>query len=241
MEKHTFKYGDRIIEFDLERKKVKNINLNVKPDMTIAVKASEEVPIDFILDFVKSKAPWILKNMSYFKNTQPEYITNKKFISGESFKYLGRQYRLKVEETEDNERVKYYQGYIQINVKDMNDYEAKRRLIEAWFKKKAEISFNESLEKIYPIVEKYGIEKPKIKIRRMKARWGSCIKEKKTILLNYELIKAPKYCIDYVILHELIHFKYKNHNTEFYTFMTSLMPDWKMRKELLDEEIVRAL
>jgi len=75
----------------------------------------------------------------------------------------------------------------------------------------------------------------------MKARWGSCLKEKNIILLNSELIKAPKFCIDYVILHELIHFKYRNHDAEFYDFMTSLMPDWKQRKEILDEEVVRQL
>ncbi|WP_010680928.1 M48 family metallopeptidase [Acetivibrio cellulolyticus] len=241
MGKHTVNYGDKIIEFELERKNVKNINLNIKPDMTIVVTASEEVPLDYILRFVKSKTPWIIKNVSYFKETQPEYITNKKYISGESFKYLGKQYRLKVEETDEREYVKYYHGYIHIYIRDKNNYEAKKSLLNNWFRIKAFLKFEESLERIYPIVEKYGIEKPKINIRVMKLRWGSCIKDKKTILLNYELIKAPSFCIDYVMLHELIHFKYSKHNIEFYTFMTSLMPDWKMRKELLDEEVVREL
>jgi predicted metal-dependent hydrolase len=89
------------------------------------------------------------------------------------------------------------------------------------------------------MVEKYGIKKPEIQIRNMKSRWGSCIKDKNIILLNSELIKAPKFCIDYVVLHELIHFKRRNHDGNFYNFMTSLMPDWKQRKEILDEEIVR--
>lgn len=75
----------------------------------------------------------------------------------------------------------------------------------------------------------------------MKARWGSCIPEKQLILLNSELIKAPKLCIDYVVLHELIHFKYRNHDSNFYDFMTSLMPDWKQRKKILDDQVVREL
>ena len=75
----------------------------------------------------------------------------------------------------------------------------------------------------------------------MKARWGSCHNKDKTILLNLELIKAPKYCIDYVVLHELIHFKYRNHDKKFYTFLTLLMPDWKRRKEILDEEVIKDL
>ena len=94
---------------------------------------------------------------------------------------------------------------------------------------------------MYPYLEKYGIDKPEIKIRKMKARWGSCIPEKQLILLNSELIKAPKLCIDYVVLHELIHFKYRNHDSNFYDFMTSLMPDWKQRKKILDDQVVRAL
>jgi len=241
MEKHMIKYSDKIIKFELHRKEVKNINLNVKPDMTIVVSANEKVPLDFILKFVKGKAPWILKNVNYFKDVQPENISTKDYVSGESFKYLGKQYRLKVEEMGKSEFVKYYQGFIYIYVKDKNNYKRKEKLLNDWFREKAEKNFIQSLERIYPIVEKYGVKKPQIHIRTMKARWGSCIKDKNIILLNYELIKAPKFCIDYVVLHELIHFKYKNHDGTFYNFMTSVMPDWKQRKEILDEEVVREL
>jgi predicted metal-dependent hydrolase len=192
-------------------------------------------------EYFKEKAPWILKNVRYFKDVQPEYTANKEYVSGESFKYLGKQYRLKVEETEEQEGVKYYQGYIYLFVKDKRNYSLKEKLINDWFREKAVLNFKKSLERVFPIIEKYGIKKPEIQIRTMKARWGSCLKEKYCILLNFDLIKAPKYCIDYVILHELTHFKYRNHDVEFYNFMTSLMPDWKQRKEILDEEVVRQL
>jgi len=241
MEKHEITYSDKIIKFELHRKKVRNINLNIKPDMTIVVSASQKVPLDYILNFVKKKAPWILKNVKYFKDVQPEHTTKKDYVSGESFKYLGKQYRLKVEETKEHESVKYYRGYICMQVKDKKNYSGKEKLINNWFREKAKLNFIQSLERVYTIVEKYGLNKPEIQIRTMKARWGSCLKDKNTILLNAELIKAPKFCIDYVILHELIHFKYRNHDGEFYDFMTSLMPDWKQRKEILDEEVVRQL
>lgn len=94
---------------------------------------------------------------------------------------------------------------------------------------------------MYPVIEKYHIKKPDIQIRTMKARWGSCIRDKNMIILNYELIKAPRFCIDYVVLHELVHFKYRNHDANFYAFLTALMPDWKQRKGILDEEVVREL
>ncbi|WKY46647.1 SprT family zinc-dependent metalloprotease [Eubacteriaceae bacterium ES3] len=241
MERHSIIYGGKIIEFDLERKNVKNINLNVKPDMTVVVSANEKVPIDYIISFVKSKASWIIKNIGYFKDVQSEHAEEKVYLSGETFKYLGKQYRLKVEETSESEGVKYYRGYLYLTVKDKQDYNRKEKLINAWYREKAIEKFSESLQRVYSAVEKYGIEKPEILIRTMKARWGSCTPEKKSILLNSELIKAPKLCIDYVVLHELAHFKYRYHDNDFYDFITSLMPDWKQRKEILDEEIVREL
>ena len=240
MERHSVIYQEKTIEFELYRKNVRNINLNVKPDMTIMVSASPEVPLEFILNFVKRKAAWILKSMGYFRNVQSEYSSQKEYVSGESFKYLGRQYRLKVEEADINE-VKYKGGYIYLLLKDSSNTKKKEQLMEKWFRNKADIHFNKALDKVYPLVEKYGVKRPRIVIRSMKARWGSCIKDKNIIILNYELIKAPKYCIEYVILHELIHFKYHNHDNEFYNFLTVLLPDWKERKAILDEEVVRGL
>lgn len=92
--------------------------------------------------------------------------------------------------------------------------------------------------RMYEKLEKYGIEKPKISIRKMKTRWGSCSKNRQKIILNSELIKAPKACIDYVVLHEIIHLLHRNHDRKFYNFLTIYMPDWKKRKAILDSEIV---
>lgn len=233
-------YKDKMIQFELHRKNVKNINLNIKPNGTIRISANEKVPTDFVLNFVKEKAPWILKNVNQFKEYQPERKTPLELISGESVKYLGKQYRLKIIEDHE-EKVKYFRGYIYIHVKDQSNYIRKDNLFNAWLREKANIIFHECFNKIYPKMEKYNVKIPKIMIRTMKARWGSCIKDKNIILLNFELIKAPKYCIEYVILHELIHFLHRNHDHKFYNFMTVLMPDWKQRKEILDEEVIRNL
>lgn len=241
MKKHSIVYGGKIIEFGIERRNVKNINLNVRPDMSIMITANEKVPDEFLFNFVKSKATWIIKNVGYFKDVQPEKNNDKLYLSGESFKYLGKQYRLKVMEVNTMESVKYFQGYLYLSVKDKNNYKRKKVLLEAWYRVKAKEKFTESLERIHLMVYKHDIQKPEIQIRTMKARWGSSDPMKGSILLNRELIKAPKMCIDYVILHEMIHFKYLNHDQDFYDFMTALMPDWKQRKQILDEEVVREL
>lgn len=241
VEKHQVEYANKRIEFVIKRKNVKNVNLNVKPDLTIEVSANDDVPLAFIYDFVREKGSWILKNIGNFKDVQPIVSSKREYVSGETFRYLGKQYRLRVFATDDEETVKYFRGFIYMYVNDVDNHTRKANLMEKWYREKAELNFYESLEKMYPLVGKYGIDKPEIEIRLMKARWGSALTDKHVILLNSELIKAPKYCIDYVVLHELIHFKYNNHNENFYKMLYSLMPDWEKRKEILDEEIAREL
>lgn len=240
LQKHYVHYGTEVIEFVIEWKNVKNVNLNIKPDMTVAVSANDKVPLSFIYDFVKGKADWILKNVNEFQRVQPFRQSEREYVSGESFRYLGKQYRLKVVESDFN-LVKYYRGFIYLHVNEPANVNRKAKLIDGWYKDKADKIFNKSLETQFPMLEKYGVEKPAIAIRHMKARWGSALLNSKTILLNTELIKAPKHCIDYVILHELVHFKYNDHSENFYNMLYSFMPDWEKRKVILDEEIVREI
>ncbi|MEK4221676.1 SprT family zinc-dependent metalloprotease [Bacillus sp. FSL W8-0116] len=240
MEKHQIEYANKVIDFVLKRKKVKNVNLNIKPDMTIEVTANDRVPLDFICDFVKTKGAWILKNVKTFQDVQPYRQSEREYVSGETFKYLGKQYRLRVIQ-EEEEKVKYFRGFIYLYVKDTENVNRKAKLVNEWYREKAQKTFHESLDKMFPLVQKYGVEKPNMDLRSMKARWGSALTDKKTILLNTELIKAPKYCIDYVVLHELIHFKYNDHSDNFYKMLYSLMPDWEKRKAILDEEVVKDL
>jgi len=241
MKRHHIHYGDQTIEFFISRKNVKNVNLNVKPDQTVEVSASDEVPLQFIYDLVKNKAEWIFKHVQQFEDVMPFERSNREYVSGESFRYLGKQYRLRVRETDEEEIVKYYRGFIYCYVKDTNNYHRKAKLMDDWYRSRAEKIYQESLNKQYPYLQKYGVEKPNIDLRQMKARWGSALIDTSTILLNTKLIKAPKHCIDYVILHELIHFKYNDHSENFYNMLYSLMPDWEKRKKILDEEIVKVL
>ena len=231
--------GEKSIEFELQRKNVKNINLRIRPDLSVVVSANSRVPYDYIERFVQEKSGWILRKIENFNGFQ-NANGKKEYVSGETIRYLGRQYRLRVRES-DKEDAKFYKGYIYIYVKDKNDYKKKEKLFYKWLQEKAEEAFHDSLARMYPLIGKYGVKEPSIKIRRMKTRWGSCSQNSHSITLNLDLVKAPKACIDYVLLHELIHFKYRNHNKQFYNFLTALMPDWKERKEILDSEVGREL
>ena len=240
MEKHSTTFGSQTITFELHRKKVKHININTRPDLSVMVSADELVPISFIKKTIKKKAPLILKNICYFQNAKAEIKSKMAYVSGESFKYLGKQIRIKVEESK-TEYSCYKSGYLFLFVKNKSDFRVKNQLFNTWIKTRTSIIFQQSLDKIFPIVESYGINKPSIKLRLMKARWGSCLKDKNIIVLNLELIKAPKYCINYVVLHELIHFINHNHDANFFNMLSALMPDWKERKKILDEERARNL
>ncbi|WP_277674520.1 M48 family metallopeptidase [Piscibacillus halophilus] len=243
MAQHHIDYNNQRITFEIERKNVKNVNVNIKPDMTVKVSANNQVPIDFIENLVYKKAPWILKHVKQFKEVQPERRSEREYVSGESFKYLGKQYRLRVKKVElkDEEGVKYLRGFIHLYVKEIDNLVKKKQLIDDWYRERARKIFSESLNKVHAKLEKYGIEKPDFQVRSMKARWGSALIDSNTILLNLELIKAPKPCIDYVVLHELIHFKYNDHSDKFYDMLYTMMPDWEDRKAMLDKEVVKEI
>jgi len=100
-------------------------------------------------------------------------------------------------------------------------------------KYEAEVIVYESLQKVYPLVKKYGIEFPEHRVRYMTTRWGSCVVNKKRIWINVYLVKLPPQCLDYVVLHELIHFIRPDHSDKFYSLLDELMPGWKECKKIL--------
>jgi predicted metal-dependent hydrolase len=233
-------YGKHKIKYILIRKNVRNINLSIKPDLKIQVSANHEVPIEIVNQFVKKKALWIIKNKKYYEKSLPELNSEKEYVSGEAFRYLGRQVRLKVIKSRE-EHIECQRTFLYLYLNDTQDVVIKKELVKQWYEERSLYIFNELLDGAYNLMKKYNIDKPTITIRTMKSRWGSFIPSKKNIVLNMELIYAPLPCIEYVILHELIHLRYIRHDKDFYKLLNALMPDWNKRKELLDREIVKYL
>lgn len=234
MEKYFVVYNDEKIEFELKRKNVKNINLRVKNDMSITVSCGYKVPIDYIFEFVTKKAPWILKHMSHFKSINSDEICDRKYVSCETLNYLDNKYILKVFESDKNS-IKVEEGFIYLFVKNINSYSMRKNVINNWYRSQTLAIFRDSINRMHQLIKKYGIPYPEFKIHAMKRRWGTCYIHQNKIILNSKLIQAQIKCIDYVVMHELTHFKHKNHDKEFYNFMTAIMPDWKDRKKILNE------
>jgi predicted metal-dependent hydrolase len=180
---------------------------------------------------VLKRAKWIRKQQRLFERFPPA-LPAKKYVSGESFRYLGHQYILKVERTIIN-KVKLERGQLRVYVTRV-DQQRVKDLVDAWYREKAAIIFNERLPFCLKTVSKAKIDyDKKIYLRTMRNRWGTCSRDKK-ITCNPELIATYKECIDYVITHELCHLKEHNHGNAFFTLLSSVMPDWERRKEKLD-------
>lgn len=228
---------ERVLEYQLTRKDVKNVNLRIKPDGRILVSANVKVPVLFIDDFIKQKQTFIIKVLDRCEEKrkyQVEYP--RQYVSGESYRILGKNLRLKVVEA-STEEVFSDGVFVFLKVKYKDDFHVKEKLINQWLKEYRNRIFGEVCAEIYPIFKKYEIAYPTIKIRSMTSRWGSCHTKKNIITLNSKLIEAPRRCIEYVMLHEFAHFIHPNHSKQFYSFVEMLMPDWKERKEELNRLI----
>jgi hypothetical protein len=226
-------YGSKSIEYNLSFADRKTLGIKVLPDGLVSVIAPIEANLIDINKKVKLKANWILKQLAFFCSYKPNTPT-RKFVNGETHLYLGKQYKLQIIEDTINE-IKIYRGAMIIKAKRTNTEYLEKRLNE-WYKEKAILHFDELLDSSLEKFNKFKIEKPILEIRLMQKRWGSCTKSGK-IILNTELIKAPKGSIEYVIIHELCHLIYRNHNKDFYNLQNRLSPNWEKWKEKLEQTL----
>lgn len=228
---YSVEYENKKIHFELKYSSRKTLGITVHPDLSVSVTAPMGTDIETVKRLVRKRAPWILKQQFFFSHSLPP-VPPKRYISGEIFRYMGRRYRLKVTEGLKNQ-VKLKSGYIWVELKGQPDRKQVKLLMKKWYKERAVIKFDEKLAQCYKYSSKYGIPFPKMRIRTMKKRWGSC-SSRGSINLNPALIRAPSLCIEYVITHELCHLIYHDHSPAFYALLNKVMPDWKRRKEQLD-------
>lgn len=227
-------YGSKRIEYNLTFATRKSLGIKVTPNGDVNVIAPVNTTLIDINNKVKSKANWILKQQLFFNSYKP-HTPKLKFVNGETHLYLGRQYKLLILKGNVDE-VKIYRGAMVITSKNTDTIYLETLLAE-WYKSKALIHFQELLIACLDKFKKYKIGKPVLYIRQMQKRWGSCTKVGK-IILNTELIKAPKASIEYVIIHELCHLIHYNHNKDFYALQDKLYPNWEKWKEKLEQALV---
>jgi len=230
MTTRTFEYGTHRYIYGLIRQDRKTLSLTVEPCLDIILKVPEDADDERIEKFLRKKWMWLNKQLTFFEKYRRKYY-QKEYVSGESFYYLGRQYKLVVVNGDKNS-VALSKGKLMITTsKDTADGKYNRTLLERWYKRRRHIVFAERYAEMLKSFD-YKFT-PELTVRVMARRWGSYIKGER-IILNPLLIQAPKEAIDYVITHELCHMKYKNHDAKFYLLLDTKFPGWRKTKEKLE-------
>ena len=236
-EKHTVLTSDGAQDYVLERKKVKNINLRVKPDCTVYVSAPSRVTVREIEGFIRSKSRYIRRATEYYRTRPKTEKAEMKYVSGEKIKLLGTDVELKIvqdiREYSERDGSKLY-----IHVKDKDDAGRRKKLFSAWLDEICREIFTDIMHDVHENFSEFGLQFPLLKLRTMTSRWGSCHPYKKVITLNRRLIEAPRHCIEQVVTHEFCHFVHPDHSKDFYALLQRMYPEWRYSKAVLESTVV---
>ena len=246
-ERGVFTYGNDTIHYDVIRKTkpaenakktARKVIIKVHSDQRVVATVPHDASDEAIQDAMHKRARWIWQSIDEFAK-QKDTVLPKRYVSGETQFYLGKRYVLKIiNDTEQAPNVKLSRGKLNVTIKheeskNIDDRLVKiKPLIDKWYQRKAKAIFHERLAELLPKATWVtGI--PSFRVMAMKKQWGSC-STKGNLMLNPHLVKAPKECIDYVILHELCHIAEHNHSERFWRLLTQVMPNWKEVKAKLD-------
>lgn len=230
-----FVYGDFTCAYGLVRQERKTLSLTVYPDRQIVVKSPPSVDQKRIHQFLRRKYIWLNKQLRFFGRIKYAAV-KKEYVSGESFFYLGRQYKLIIKPASES-KVVLTKGKLWVFIAQGEAEASKgQKLLKAWYEQKANKALKTRFDAAVAIFKQASI-KPHLKICLMKNRWGSCSK-RGTITLNPKLIQVPSHCIEYVIMHELCHLVVHNHSPKYYKLLTRMMPDWQSARKRLESVVI---
>ena len=220
------------LQVESVRKDIKNIHLGVyPPDGRVRVSVPLSTSDDALRIFLISKSAWIKKQKARF--TKQERQTKREYVSGESHYFLGRRYQLVVKKTDEKPRIQVKnKTKIELVVRPNTTLLQKQKVLEGFYRTELESIIPKLLQKW----EKKVVPK-EVKIKKMKTKWGTCNKKDSRIWLNLELAKQPPHCIDYVLVHELVHLKEKNHTKRFIEILSQVYPKWQSHKDDLNQHI----
>lgn len=207
------------------------VAIHVYPDGSVQVDAPTDSKMEEIKGAVQKRARWVMRHVDHALK-QREHVLPREYVSGESHFYLGRRYQLKIVLLEaGKESVKLSRGLIRVETNSIELGQVKKLLLR-WYRSRAADYFTNSLGAIIQRIAWVG-EIPEWRLLIMKRQWGSCSPQG-VIFLNPHLVKAPRECIEYVLIHELCHLSEHNHSLEFYRLLEAQMPGWRSAKAKLD-------
>ena len=224
--KYLLSLGGTPVEYTLERKRVKNINLRVRGG-EVFVSAARWVPREVIEQFLLSRAGLILRAVE--QSAPPR---ERRWVSGERLFYLGRELTLCVEKGRQS-RVTAEGDLLRVEVRETGNAERVERALAGWYRAESERLCREACDRLYPRFAPLGVPRPEIRMRAMRSCWGNCRPERRIVTFNAFLAAAAPDCIEYVTAHELTHFLHADHSPAFYAALACVVPDWKLRRARL--------
>lgn len=226
------RYGDREVAFSLtETRRLKSkILIHVRPNGEIEVETPLASKPSDVRSAIQKRARWIFDNLNSASGGR-SYAIPREYVGGEAHFYLGRRYRLDVLKDAQRPSVKLVGGALRV-IAPATDRAAIKKLLSQWYRVRAGEYFSKRLAHLVSEIEWLKVP-PEMRLLAMRRQWGSC-SPSGSIILNPALIRAPRQCIDYVLLHELCHLKEHNHSKRFYSLLERKCPGWKATKFELD-------
>ncbi len=231
----SIQFGTTTINYDvIYSAKRKNATLSVYPMKQVEISVPSGLEREHIQRLVRKKAGWVLKQILWFDEIV-QIDSQKEHVNGETFLYLGRQYRLKIVRSSEKAKAKLRGKYLYVTIPNAGNSKDKKIIKAAvwdWYRKQAGRKVTEAVCLYSRIL---GIELPKVIIKNQYKRWGSCT-SKNTLNFNFRIVIAPVSLLNYVAAHELCHIKHKDHSPKFWKLLKTIMPDYEDRKERLRKE-----
>lgn len=233
---YTITVGD--IPVEVRHKEIKNLHIGVyPPNGRVRVSAPTRLDAEAVRLALVSRIPWIRRRRTEFLSQQRQ--TAREYVSGESHYFLGIRYRLEVVEESRRrpnafglaENVKINGDTLRLSVPSGSSRETRERTMTAWYRARLGALIPDLIRRWE---SQLGLAVNEVRIRKMKTKWGSCSIEARRIWLNLELVKKPSRCIEYILVHELIHLVERHHNDRFRALMDRYMPDWRARRDELN-------
>lgn len=233
--KLSYEYARQTIEFQVVFRKRKTMAIQIQPPDKVIVISPKGVKEDEIIRLVKGKSKWISRKLIQVKEMESQK-TNRKYVNGETFIYMGRNYSLEI--VYDREyripQAKMFRGKLYVYTDSFDPLLIKLAL-EKWYKEKA---LQKVLERVSYYQKYFDLAPNKVMIKDQKKRWGSCSSQR-NLYFNWKCIMAPSFVLDYLVVHEMCHMVHMNHSADFWNLVKSILPDYEKSREILKVQGVK--
>jgi predicted metal-dependent hydrolase len=218
------------IDVEVVRKEIKNLHLSVlPPEGRVRVAIPCHVTDERVRAAVVSKLSWIKQQREEFAK-QPRQ-SEREMLDGETHYFFGRRYRLEIIEQIGKPFITIKRTKLQLRISEGSDIDKRLLVLNEWYREQLKQQLPQLLNCWQ---KKIGVEAQSWGVRKMKTKWGSCNIEAKRIWLNLELAKKPPECLEYILVHELVHLLERHHNSRFRDYMNLYMPNWRLHRDTLN-------